>query len=603
MKKTKFNLKIFLIDKNLFFFKDKSNKEIVEQIRDNHKRALYAEETDLNIAKPSLNHSSETDFEFYTYCFNQPKTQNYWKLFLPDELVENQNFEIVEFSFVLFILHKNNIYCSVGGSGFNVIQGFIDTNFGIDFYQHFAKPEEDILLKVSTRGVASNISEKDNTYTYDQRISESLEYSEIPKKLKILVREELKNGIFKKYDLDKVKAIMEIGSYFALKKKLNFEELKELIKDIHTIRSDKSNYVQLTLFSKVDDGSLITELDNGLKEELANDVQLHNSPQELYKIKEGIIEVINPKKLEKFYECDKFKVRFLKSWSKNDRIVSDKEDLYFECTEHIFNSLKKISDKSEIKSKLFDLNVVGVIGERDSTFGHFYSHIVCERTYQSKKYFRIDAKWYYLENKFLERINKDAINTYKQNELSEISLNEWLKDWDEDTYNKSHTKSNYLVLDKILEDNIELCDILVHKNDTLYFVHVKNGFTTQMRNLYIQVILSAKRLNNDLFNNVGSSYFTKTIKKYNSINKTKIDAKDLHQKIIDNELKIVFVMAYNNYSYVGNLPIDKIELSDSNIAKYSLVQTVREMRGYQRFGIKVIDISGIKTAGNNIYKT
>jgi hypothetical protein len=593
MNKTRFNLKIFLIDKNLFFFKGKTNKEIVEHIRDNHKKALYAEETDINIAKPSLNHSSEIDFEFYTYCFNQPKTQDYWQLFLPDELVENQNFEIVEFSFVLFAIHNDDIFCSVGGSGFNVIQAFIDTNFGIDFYQHFAKPEEDILLKVHTRGVASNISEKDNTYTYDQRISESLEYSEIPKKLKILVREELKKGIFKKYDLDNVKAIMEIGSYFALKKKLNFEELKELIKDIQIIRSDKSNYVQLTLFSKIDDSSLITELDNGLKEELANDVILHNSPQELHKIKQGIIEVINPKKLEKFYECDKFKVRFKKTRSKNDSIVIDKEDLYFECTQHIYNSLKSITDKTEIKSKLFDLDIIGVISEKDSTFGHFYSHIVCERTYLSKKYFRIDAKWYYLENKFLERINKDAINTYKQNELSEISLNEWKKDWDEDTYNKSHNQNNYLVLDKILEDNIELCDILVHKNNTLYFVHVKNGFTTQMRNLYIQVILSAKRLNNDLFNNTGSSYFIKTIKKYNSINQTNFDAKDLLKKIVNNELKIEFVMAYNNYSYAGNSPIDKIELSNSNIAKYSLVQTVREMRSYQRFGIKVIDISGI----------
>lgn len=598
MNKTKFNLKIFLIDKNLPFFKGKSNKEIVKEIRDNHKRALYAEDTDINVARPTLNHSSETDFDFYTYCFNQPKTQNYWKLFLPDELVENQNFEIVEFSFVLFIIHKNNIYCSVGGSGFNVIQAFIDTNFGIDFYQHFAKPEEDILLKVSTRGVASNISEKDNTYTYDQRISESLEYSEIPKKLKILVREELKKGVFKKYDLDNVKAIMEVGSYFALKKKLNFEELKELIIDIHTIRSDKSNYVQLTLFSKIDDASLINELDNGLKEQLINDVILHSSPQELHKIREGIIEVINPKKLEKFYECDKFKVRFKKSWSQNNRIVLDKENLYFECTQHIFNSLKKITDRIDIKSKLFNLDIIGVIGKKDSTFGHFYSHIVCERTFQSKKYFRIDAKWYFLENKFLERINKDAINTYKQNELTDISLNEWVKDWDEDTYNKSHTQSNYLVLDKILEDNIELCDLLVIEKNTLYFVHVKNGFTTQMRNLYIQVVLSAKRLNNDLFNNTGSSYFIKTIKKYNSINNKKIKGDEFLQKIINNELKIEFVMAYNNYSYVGNSPVDKIKLSESNIAKYSLVQTVREMRSYQRFGIKVIDISGIKSQVN-----
>lgn len=598
MKKIKFNLKIFLVDKSLFFLKDKNDKEIVEHIRDNHKKALYAEETDLNVAKPQLNCFSERDFEFYTYCYNQPKTQNYWKLFLPGELVENQNFEIIEFSFVLFIVYKTNIYCSVGGSGFNVISGFIDTNFGIDFYQHFAKPEEDILLKVSTRGVASNIAEKDNTFTYDQRISESLEYSEIPKKIKVLIREELKKGIFKKYDLDKEKGIMEIGSYFALKKQLDFEQLKELIQDIHKIRQNKSNYVQLTLFAKIDDSELINDLDNGVKEKIANDVALHRTPQELHRIKEGIIEVINPKKLVKFYECNEFKIRFRKTRAKNDRIVKKKENLYFECTEHIYNSIKQLTDRNEIKSKFHNLDIIGLIGSKDSTFGNFYSHIVCEWTHLGKKYFRIDAKWYYLDNQFLERINKDAINTYKQNEFSENLLNGWKKGWDEDDYNKSHNQSNYLVLDKILEDNIELCDILIHKNDTLYFVHVKNGFTTHMRNLYIQVILSAKRLNNDLFNNTGSSYFIRTINKYNSLNSASINANELLKKIINNDLKIEFVMAYNNYSYAGNLPVDKIEMSDSNIAKYSLIQTVREMRGYRNFRIKVIDISKIKTESN-----
>jgi hypothetical protein len=593
MEKMKFNLKIFLIDKNFYLLKGKKNSEIIDFIKDNHKKGLHAQETDLEIVKPTLNHFIEDDFEFYTYCYNQPKTQNYWKLFLPDELADNQNFEIVEFSFVLFIVYKSNIYCTVGGSGFNVINTFIDSNFGIDLYQHFAKPEEDIILKVGTRGVASNISQKDNTYTYDQRISESLEYSEIPKKIKVLVRKELKEGIFKKYNLDDEKAIMEIGSYFSLRKKINFEELKELIIDINTIRSDKSNYTQLTLFSKIVDDKLITELDNGLKEKITDDVILHNSPQELHKIKEGIIEVINPKRLEKFYECDKFKVRFKKTRSKNDRTVKDKENLYFECTEHIFKSLEDFTNRKEIKTKLFDLDVIGLIGDKESTFGNFYSHIVCERTYLEKKYFRVDSNWYYLDNKFLERINKDAINTYKQNELSEKLLNKWENAWDEDTYNLSHKKSNYFILDKLIDDNIELCDILIIDDKTIYFVHVKNGFTTQMRNLYIQVVLSAKRLNNDLFNNTGSSYFIKTLEKYNKKYKTSINTKELYQKIIDNELKIEFVMAYNNYSYKGNLPADKIQLSDSNIAKYSLVQTVREMRSFRSFGIKVIDISKI----------
>ena len=157
MKNVKFDLKIFLIDKDYFELKNKNNKEIIDIISANHKKGLRAGNEDFDVVKPTINNHSEEDFEFYTYCYNQPKNQNYWQLFLPDELGENQDFNVIEFSYVLFTIHKSNIYCSVGGSGFNVISTYIDNNFGVDLYQHFAKPSEDILLKVSSRGVAGSI--------------------------------------------------------------------------------------------------------------------------------------------------------------------------------------------------------------------------------------------------------------------------------------------------------------------------------------------------------------------------------------------------------------------------------------------------------------
>jgi|TARA_R100000501_G_C2621530_1_gene114758 uncharacterized protein (TIGR04141 family) len=595
MKKTKFTLKVFMINKNHYEFKDNNSaKAIIDKIVANHKTSLHAEDEDLDVVKPKLNHHTEGKFEFYTYCYNQTKKQDYWKLFLPDELAEGQDFSVVEFSYVLFTVYKSNIYCSVGGSGFKVIQSFMDVNFGIDFYQHFAKPSEDILLKVTTRGVAGNISQKDNTFNYDQRISESLEYSEIPKKIKIVVREELKKGIFKNFKLNGDKDVMEIGSYFSLRKKLSFKQFKKLIKDIHKIRKDKSNYVQLTLFSRVEDEKTISELDNKLMEEIVDDVVLHNTPADLNQLNDDIIEMVNPKKLEKFYECDEFKVRFKRTWSKNDRIVSDRRNLYKECTNHIFQNINDINDRFNIKGKFYDLNVIGLFNSKESTYGTFFSHIICELTLNSKKYFRIDANWYYLDDRFLKQIKKDAINTYTQNELEVDLLKKWKKGWDEDKYNKKHKKKGYYVLDKLIKDNIELCDILIIKDNTIYMIHVKDGFNTQMRNLYIQVILSAKRLWNDIYNNTGSSYLVETLTKYNKENPTnKIDGNEILDKILNDEYKIEFVMAYRNYSYDGESSLKKIELSQSNIAKYSLVQTVREMRNFRRFGIKVIDISGI----------
>jgi len=91
----------------------------------------------LSIVKPSLEKFEDEEYTFYTYCYNQPKYQNYWKLFLPDELVKDQNFDLVEFSFVLFTVYKEDIYCILGGRSINVIKRYVDDYFGLELYQHF----------------------------------------------------------------------------------------------------------------------------------------------------------------------------------------------------------------------------------------------------------------------------------------------------------------------------------------------------------------------------------------------------------------------------------------------------------------------------------
>jgi hypothetical protein len=51
-------------------------------------------------------------------------------------------------------------------------------------------------------------------------------------------------------------------------------------------------------------------------------------------------------------------------------------------------------------------------------------------------------------------------------------------------------------------------------------------------------------------------------------------------------------MAFNNSHYNGKATVEKIELCKSNIAKYCLVQVVKEMQQYT-FGIKLFDISEV----------
>lgn len=591
---TKFNLKIFQIDKSFYELKDKSSAEIIELIKDNHEKHLRHKSQDLTIIKPEVTHQKDDDFEFWSYCYNQPKEKFYWKLFLPENLTENQNFEIVEFSFVLFIEYNSNIYCVISGSGMSVIKKYIHPSFGIDIYQRIAKPREDVIIELETRGIANNISQHKQIFNFNQTIAETLEYSEVPTKLKLRIREELKNNEFKKYDLNEDFALLEVGSYFSLRKKLDFEDLKELIKDLHDIKINNEPE-KLTLFSKINTPKLVQDLDETLKEIVVDDILLHSTPGRVKSNQSDVIEIVHPSKLERFYECDSFLIRSKFSRGKNDVEVTERNNLYLECTKHIYNSLKSNTDRFDAKGKLYTLNIVGHVGKKEITYANFFSHITAEIEHLSKKYFRIDGHWYLLDDDFLNLMNEDAKEFYIKYKLNFEILKKWEDDKDEDYYNKLHNSlPNHYVLDKVIKDNIELCDLLVLENDRAYFIHVKNGFNATMRDLYIQVILSAKRLSNDLKNNLESSYLKKTLKKYNRLNPTKkIDYKDLIEKLKNNELKINFVLAYRNGRYKGKTALEKIDSSKSNIAKYSLIQVIKEMQQFN-FEISLFDISELE---------
>lgn len=590
---TKFNLKIFQIDRSYYEFKDASVSEIIDIIKANHEKKIRHKFKDITIVDPKITIQTEGKYKFWSYCYNQPKEKYYWKLFLPENLTENQNFDIIEFSFVLFIKFKKEIYCVISGSGMNVIRKFINPSFGIDIYQRIAKPKEDIVNDLEIRGIASNISQKKQIFNFNQTIAETLDYSEVPTKIKLQIRDDLKQKEFKKYNLNPNLALLEIGSYFSIRKKINFEELKTLIRDLHNIRK-KNKPVQLTLFFKINDPDLVSELDETLKENIIDDILLHNTPDKARTNLNDIIEVVHPSKLERFYECYNFLIRAKFSRGKNDINVTDRSNLYFDCTKHIFDNLDNINDRFKIKGKLYTLNIVGKINDSEITYGHFFSHITAEIDYLNDKYFRIDGHWYQLDDDFLELMNNDAKEFYSKYRLKEPLLLKWPDDKDEDFYNKSHDfKDEYFVLDKVINDNIELCDLLIFKNDLVYFVHVKNGFNTKMRDLYIQVILSAKRLSNDLKNNKRSTFLEKTIKKYNRKNPTKkIDHKNLIEMLRKDPSKVNFVMAFKNNHYKGKPILERIDLCKSNIAKYALVQVIKEMQQY-KFGINLFDISEV----------
>ena len=469
----KIDLKIFKIDKSFYEFSEKSFDEMISIMKENHIKKLRHKSKDKGpaIEEPKITIYEEEEFKFWFYCYKQIKEKFYWKIFLPDELTENQDFEILEFSYVLFAWYKNELYCVIGGSGMSVIKKYIHPSFGIEIYRRIAEVTNDNIIELYTRSIANNISSKKETFNFNQTISETLDYSNVPTKIKLKIRDTLKDGLFSKYDLDPNLAIMEVGSYFYLRKRIDFLELKELIVDLVDIY-ENNQPKNLTLFTKINDEDLVKNLNRTLLEIIIDDVLRHENQQTVRRLQTDVIEIVHPSKLEIFYECDKFLIRYKFSRGKKDIETFERSDLYFTTTKFIYDNLVDTNNRFDIGKDIYKLNIVGFINGKEKTYGNLFSHVTAEIEFEQNKYFKIDGHWYILENQFLSIMNEDAKNYYKKYCLSENFLTQWNANDDEDKYNKSYESiENCFVLDKVIHDNIELCDLLYIHENTAYFIH------------------------------------------------------------------------------------------------------------------------------------
>jgi len=162
----------------------------------------------------------------------------------------------------------------------------------------------------------------------------------------------------------------------------------------------------------------------------------------------------------------------------------------------------------------------------------------------------------------------------------------------EGQYNlKYQDKQNTIVLDKVLSQEIELCDILHYTDNELFLIHVKKGFDAKMRDLTNQIMIASARLWND---NKSNQEFL--IELYSNFeNSSSFQNNPLSQDEFLNLFtrKITFVLAFCNTRRNVASVADDIHSFRSNIAKFSLIQHVKEMNSYEYHEIKIMEIPKI----------
>jgi hypothetical protein len=583
-----YEIKIFQIDKSFYEFKKhnlQNNEQIINYIINEHRIKVKDVENYNKKIVPIL----IEDVDYFTYVYNEEEKDAFWKKFIPESLSNNLVFKVQQLSFAMFASIEDNIYAIVGGGGSRVIIRFQNHRFGLDFFEYITDLNEDV-ISIETRGISGKLTKRKDIFKDGLKLVDILNFTNIPSKINIILKQEIKDSVFDFIEFDNRITTIEIGSYFNIKYRIPFKSLHLLFKKINEVSKSETKK-SLTSFVEVKDKGVISGI---YREELL--LKLFENMMDLFSPARSVtpkkfdIEFVHPSKIQEFYEAEFYVFKF--KGERKGHNFQNRKNLYYDGLKLVYESIENLN-LIEFKKAISGLHLYGMRKKEDITHAMFLDHIVCEINVENRPIFQIDAKWFKVENNFTNTINEICSRMIDNNYLNSGIVNEkWNNTEDEDTYNrKYHLQNNYWVLDKAIGQNIELCDIMYEDDNSIYFIHVKNGFDAKIRDLSNQIQISASRFMNER-NSGSEDFILSIIDAYNNkaINSDKLIDKDSFKaKFKTGGKNIQFVMAFK--SEIKKIPQIKnnVEKVQSNIAKYSLIQCVREMN-MLTFPIKIVEI-------------
>ncbi|QXP59718.1 DUF6119 family protein [Olleya sp. HaHaR_3_96] len=584
-----YEIKIFQIDTTHRDLIGKTKHQIVNTLVKHHKTRI--EETE--VVNDELVPNVIDGVHYYTYVYNEKEKKAHWDNFLPPSLLEGLDFTVVRLSFVLFACVEDKIFAVIGGGGTMVIKSFQNYRFGLEFYEYLTTLDEEI-ISLTTRGISGTLTQSNRIFKEGQRLSDVLNFVNIPSSINLILNDEIKDTYFDFIDFGNKNVQLEITSYFHIKHSISFKELHQLFLRINEIMTTQKRRA-LTSFEEIKERGLTDdEFVKILMIELREDMLNRFSVARGTSPRKSDIDFVHPSKLKQFYECDRFEIK-KKGQRKDFTIVNDRNKIYKAGLEFVFNQLDLNATQQDFNKIMWRLRVDGFKGNSKKRYvwANFWHYVTCELQYENRPIFHIDSKWYSVKDDFRDSMNRlcsQMIN--RHHSKLDILFYPWIGG-SEDSYNSKYRDENgYLVFDKALGQNIELCDIMFENDDTIYFIHIKTGFDAKIRDLSNQVVISANRFM--ISRNSGdNSFVNDVVDSYNSRadnNGYEITDKDAFlQKFATGGKEIVFVMAFKSDTQRVPVIRNNLDKLESNIAKFSLIQCVREMSTFN-YPIEIIEI-------------
>jgi len=526
--------------------------------------------------------NKKNDLWYFLYSYKTEEIESEWVNFFPKKLTKGADFNQQKVSLVFFIEFQNQLYCIIGGNTFRIIQPYIEEDFGINIYSRILDPENDELITIRTRSITGKIAASSNYYKNNFKLIDHIKFGTIPKVINIKLSNNDNNffNFLKKDLLDNIQ--VEVSNSIKFKKVIEFNDLIEIVKEIKYIEElDKKDY--LTTYEKIDDQNLIK---NTLEEHLIRRIydDIDNVLKSTINPKNKFhFEICHSSKLEQFYEADYFQLIELDDEKKQKVFtkVTDRNKIYSEVIKQAVDNFGSNITYDQFKFYLFGVRIRAYKNgnKQNLTSDMFLHHFNTEFEIDRRPLFLLDNNWYYLQDSFLNDLNRSCERILKNYKApNNIVIRKWNLSIQntEKKYNLLYNNlKNYLVFDTISISGIELCDIIKYDDKNVYLIHVKRGFDSSMRELYNQIILSARRLEESR-SSKEKDYLKKCFKSL--VNKSQnngINSFDEFIKLFDKNIKYVMAFSNNNSNQSVEENLSKIK---SSIAKFSIIQTSSEMR-------------------------
>ncbi len=561
---------IYRIEKNISKLENLDNENIIFKILKEYKHDFSLDE---------INSFKIEDINYHLFTVNTDETESDWKLFFPQTLRLNKNFTQKKLSLVLFIETEFEMYTVIGGSAYKIILPFIDQSFGIDSYSRIINPTLDSITSIKSRGITGNRAGLNEQYRDDFKIIDYIKFGKVPQEIHIKLNEKTSKDYFKYLTDNKNPRInIATGKGFKIKKDIDFSQLHRIVKEFSIIRQlAPSDF--LSSYEEINERLYIeNELKPLLIDKLYDDIPYVKGVATITNFQ---FDFCNPNSIEDFYEADEFilKEKTARGGHKVFKNVNNKDEIYFEVIKYALSQIAVLT-KFNFRVFLQGVMITSYKNKVKTRNASFLFHFTSEFKIGNKSIFLIDNKWYFLRSTFLLDLKiqtKHILNTYK------LQNNFLTQNWEfgltrEGIYNMKYDNlENYFVTDTIISDGIELCDIIYYDESNIYLTHVKQSFTASMRELTNQIQISAKRLKECL----GSDDKSFLEKIYNQLlqkgrNYNHLNLADFIK--LFEEKKKTFVLAFTSQLASDAIVEDNLDLYQSNIAKFSLIECSSEMR-------------------------